>query len=668
MSFISVDDPAGGSGGDGVKGGQFNFQNFNQIINKDIYYDDDDDGDDFTHDFPRLNNFNLDNFDYYSIDKINTLFNKHNNINKSLKIVHFNIRGLVKNFDNLILYLSSLDHTFDVITLSECHITLNNNIDNRYKIEGYDNFFVYSNIKFGGCVIYSKTHLGASQIKSLTKSTNSCDFTFINIPNNNRNKAINIGVFYRHCLNNKIDMINFINELENSLENDCIKKDKLVITGDFNADLCQINTSIDITTYFNCLLSNNLECHIVKPTRLQYYPNSLQIKSATLIDHISSNLFEFTCTAGNLFYSNSDHFPNFVVFDNFFDQPYKPNRKCNVTTMRHLNKIDNHKLEYDINSIDWYGEVCNDELDLNVCTTNLINHIQVLCNRHAPKVKCSKRKAKYCFKPWIDNELLHLIKTKNILYRKKKKVPTELNNINFSKARTKVNNSLRHKKKAYFEKYFNEYRRNAKKMWKGIYDAMEVTKIKKSIPLNIKDNKTGQTYNQPKVIANHFAEYFEQVPLNIRNNIPTSIPSFTNYLPQSTKRSMYFYETNPNEVFDLINKLKNNCSTGDIDIPNQFLKLIAFPLSYIIAYIANRSIISGYMPNILKVGKQTPIFKSGENCFSNYRPITVVNSISKIIEKLVGKRLISYLEKFELLNKNQFGFRKKHSTIHAMIN
>ena len=255
---MSVDDPAGGSGGDGVKGGHFNFQNFNQIINKDIYDDDDDDDrDDFTHDFPRLNNFNLDNFDYYSIDKINTLFNKHNSLNKSLKIVHFNIRGLDKNFDNLILYLNSLDHTFDVITLSECHITLNTNIDNRYKIEGYDNFFVYSNIKFGGCVIYSKTHLGASQIKSLTKSTNSCDFTFINIPNNNRNKATNIGVFYRHCLNNKIDMINFINELENSLESDYIKKDKLVITGDFNADLCQINTSIDITTYFNCLLSNN---------------------------------------------------------------------------------------------------------------------------------------------------------------------------------------------------------------------------------------------------------------------------------------------------------------------------------------------------------------------------------------------------------------------------
>ena len=205
-------------------------------------------------------------------------------------------------------------------------------------------------------------------------------------------------------------------------------------------------------------------------------------------------------------------------------------------------------------------------------------------------------------------------------------------------------------------------------MWKGIYNAMEVTKNKKSILLNITDNKTGKIYNQPEEICKHFAEYFEHVPLNVRNKIPTTVPSFKNYLPQSAKQSMYFKETDPAEVLNFINKLKDNCSTGDIDIPNQFLKIIGFPLSYLISYIANRSILSGYMPNILKVGKQTPIFKSGENWFSNYRPITVVNSISKIIEKLVGDRLISYLETFELLNKNQFGFRKKHSTIHAMIN
>ena len=53
----------------------------------------------------------------------------------------------------------------------------------------------------------------------------------------------------------------------------------------------------------------------------------------------------------------------------------------------------------------------------------------------------------------------------------------------------------------------------------------------------------------------------------------------------------------------------------------------------------------------------------------NHRPITrVVNSISKIIEKVVGTRFVNFLEQFALLNKKQFGFRKHHSTIHAMIN
>ena len=118
----------------------------------------------------------------------------------------------------------------------------------------------------------------------------------------------------------------------------------------------------------------------------------------------------------------------------------------------------------------------------------------------------------------------------------------------------------------------------------------------------------------------------------------------------------------------MINKLNDHSSTGDIDIPNQFLKMLSFPLSYLISYISNRSLTTGHVPNILKIGKQTPVFKSGENYFSNYRPITVCNSISKIIERIAGNRLIEYLERNKILNEHQFGFRKKHSTIHAMIN
>ena len=80
---------------------------------------------------------------------------------------------------------------------------------------------------------------------------------------------------------------------------------------------------------------------------------------------------------------------------------------------RYLNKIDNEKLRDDMNSYDWYQDVCNDDLELNSCTANLITNLKDLCDRHAPRTSISKRKMKYCDKPWINKELLGLIRTKN---------------------------------------------------------------------------------------------------------------------------------------------------------------------------------------------------------------------------------------------------------------
>ena len=171
---------------------------------------------------------------------------------------------------------------------------------------------------------------------------------------------------------------------------------------------------------------------------------------------------EYVCYSGNLFYSNSDHFGNFVIFENFFNQSRK-RKDLNPQLKRYLNKIDDNKLRNDINSLDWLGNVCNDNLDLNSCSRNLITNIQDLCNTHAPKISGSKRKMKYFDKPWIDSELLSLIKIKNNLYQDKVKSPTENNEDKFRSARTRVNNQLRKKKKEYLTKYFNEHRTNAKR-------------------------------------------------------------------------------------------------------------------------------------------------------------------------------------------------------------
>ena len=73
-------------------------------------------------------------------------------------------------------------------------------------------------------------------------------------------------------------------------------------------------------------------------------------------------------------------------------------------------------------------------------------------------------------------------------------------------------------------------------------------------------------------------------------------------------------------------------------------------------------------PDELKLAKVVPIFKTGdEQLVQNYRPISVLPFISKIYEKIVANYLIDFLELQDLLYKYQFGFRKSHSTSHAII-
>merc|ERR1711954_372892 len=84
--------------------------------------------------------------------------------------------------------------------------------------------------------------------------------------------------------------------------------------------------------------------------------------------------------------------------------------------------------------------------------------------------------------------------------------------------------------------------------------------------------------------------------------------------------------------------------------------------------IFNLSINTGIYPNSLKIAKVIPIFKSGsKNSVNNYRPISILSTINKIFEKIIYSRLVNYIDKFKLLYKYQFGFRKNHSTEHALI-
>ena len=169
-------------------------------------------------------------------------------------------------------------------------------------------------------------------------------------------------------------------------------------------------------------------------------------------------------------------------------------------------------------------------------------------------------------------------------------------------------------------------------------------------------------------MAEIFNTYFSQLGNNLAKNIPPSTRPFEDYLGIPNPDSIFFNPTDPGEILDIINNLKVKKSAGFDGIDNYLIKSIAPYIIYPLVYIFNISLTTGEIPDTMKIAKVIPIFKKGnKQLSSNYRPISLLTSLSKILENLVYKRTLSFFNDHKVFNKSQFGFRENHSTTHAIL-
>ena len=622
-------------------------------------------------DFPRLNSNDNSESKYFTTETISSILESPDSLKSSLKSIHFNIRGIESNFTNFLLFLKSLPFQFDVISLSETHlprskIYLNND---KFNLEGYSIHRAFSTISYGGCIIYVRQPLQSHTIAELTGSDSVCDHLYVSVtnPDDPKSTAI-IGTYYRHNKRNKASITQFTDLVDDHLSSKTLRKKHLILNGDMNIDLCKTDVDCDIEIYVNTFFKHNLESHINKPTRIQYKPNSLMVHSATIIDHVFSNMYEYPCASGNLLYPDSDHYATVLSVSNFFAKKSFKNPSSEPLLKRNLSKISVEDLHRDFNDLDWASTVYDPSLDIHSATSNLIDNITMLCDKHAPMKPVPRRKVVYIHKPWISSEILSLIIRKNKLAEKKAKKSTEENVNAFRGMRNLVNSKLNKAKNEYFRNYFNEHKRNSRKVWKGIRCALEWHKMKNSSINSVTDTE-GNLLTDSSKISQSFADYFKHIPAKTVRKIPKGLgrPSFHSYLSGTHCHSMALFDTTPVEMINLLNGLKSNSSPGPLSFSNNFIKLLSPILAPILAHLVNRSFSESIMPDCLKIGKQTPVFKGGANIISNYRPITVCNSIAKIFEKVVRTRLMGFLSRYKILSRNQFGFRQFHSTNHAMI-
>ena len=112
----------------------------------------------------------------------------------------------------------------------------------------------------------------------------------------------------------------------------------------------------------------------------------------------------------------------------------------------------------------------------------------------------------------------------------------------------------------------------------------------------------------------------------------------------------------------------NKKSSGHDGINNFILKGVISSIADPLAHIFNESLSSGQIPHLMKVAKVIPLFKKGDQLeINNYRPISLLTSLSKVLEKIIFIRTIKFLKLNNILSNSQFGFREKHSTIHAIL-
>ena len=252
--------------------------------------------------------------------------------------------------------------------------------------------------------------------------------------------------------------------------------------------------------------------------------------------------------------------------------------------------------------------------------------------------------------------------------RKARRTKAEVDWSMYKRLRNRVNCLIDKAKQSYNKNLLTENANDPKRFWKAIKSIFPTKGgdgSSTSQTMNLEDGITTDTTK----IANGFGFFFS----NIATKLKRSLNILGNHIWQkvvshdlqavSTSLRFHFKQVNTGTILKEPRNLERSKSPGLDDIPPSLLKDAASCLAEPLTYLINMSLCTGQVPNEWKQAKVLPPFKSGNTTeLDNYRPISMLPVLSKVLERVVHMQFIDYLESNRLLYKYQFGFRRQHST------
>ena len=300
--------------------------------------------------------------------------------------------------------------------------------------------------------------------------------------------------------------------------------------------------------------------------------------------------------------------------------------------------------------------------------THFISFMDTLCSifdETFPKVKVKTQINKQNRKGWITHEIKHFSKLKRKFIREKQ--VTGKQDSSYTEFIRFYKHLIVNAKKEYYVTQILKSKNKNKKLWEIVNEG--ITLKPKPKTTNIKLTKDKDVIVNPIEISEAFNDYFVDVVKKLSNKKPSEmqenvIKLLKTHSPRNP-HSMFLTPTNEYEVHHELNNLKESKSVGD-DIPVRVIKQCSNTLTPILTYLYNQCLESGTFPSKLKIAKIHPIHKRGDRTnIENYRPISLLPIFSKILEKLIQKRLQQFLLKHKIITDQQHGFIPKKSTTTA---
>ena len=178
----------------------------------------------------------------------------------------------------------------------------------------------------------------------------------------------------------------------------------------------------------------------------------------------------------------------------------------------------------------------------------------------------------------------------------------------------------------------------------------------------------GDILRSPQEIADNFNKYFTKIGPQLANQIPMGKKHFKDFLSTPNPLCFEFSELSESRILNFISKMKSKSSYGADSISNKVLKFIAPTIIQPLKHLINTSLRTGYFPDELKIAKTIPIYKDSDSHeFLNYRPISLINSLSRLIESIVCFQVTGFADACDLFSSHQYGFRSKHNVNHPLL-